>query len=179
MSAAPLICPRCELAAPPDERFCAACGMPLVFADVGPVSEATERQQRARKIKKQYSEGPLRRVAVGRHQAEAELIGGLLLEHGIPSMFKRSAGFDVPDMLFSGPRDIFVPQSGEEAAREVLAEVEADHTAAAERAVAAGEDDPGARRATRSTRTMAVGLSVALAMLSLVPASILLAKAFS
>ncbi len=152
--------------------------MPLVFADVGPVSEATERQQRARKIKKQYSEGPLRRVAVGRHQAEAELISGLLLEHGIPSMFKRSAGFDVPDMLFSGPRDVFVPQSGEEAAREVLAEVEAEHTAAGELAVAAG-DEPGPRRATRSTRTVAIGLSIALALASLVPASVLLARAIS
>ncbi|MBA2347018.1 MAG: DUF2007 domain-containing protein [Solirubrobacterales bacterium] len=179
MSSAPLVCPGCGQDAPPGERFCAACGMPLVFADVGPVSAATERQQRARKIKKQYSEGPLRRVAVGRHQAEAELISGLLLEHGIPSMFKRSAGFDVPDMLFSGPRDVFVPQSGEEAAREVLAEVEAEHDAAGERAVADGEEDPGARRATRSTRTMAVGLSIALAMLSIVPASILLAKAFT
>ncbi len=178
MSDAPLVCPGCEQAAPAGERFCAACGMPLVFADVGPVSAATERQERARKIKKQYSEGPLRRVAVGRHQAEAELISGLLLEHGIPSMFKRSAGFDVPDMLFSGPRDVFVPQSGEEAAREVLAEVEADHAAAGELAIAAGEEH-GPRRATRSTRTVAVGLAFALAMLSVVPASILLARAFS
>lgn len=176
MSTAPLVCPGCEQPAPEGERFCAACGMPLVFADIGPVSAATERQQRARKIKKQYSEGPLRRVAVGRHQAEAELISGLLLEHGIPSMFKRSAGFDVPDMLFSGPRDVFVPQSGEEAAREVLAEVEADHASAQELAVAAGEEH-GPRRATRSTRTVAVGLSIALAAISFVPLTILLGKA--
>ncbi len=179
MSPMPLVCSGCAAPAPAGERFCDACGMPLVFDPAIGVRETTERQERARKTKKQYSEGPLRRVAVGRHQAEAELISGLLLEHGIPSMFKRSAGFDVPDMLFSGPRDVFVPQSGEEAAREVLAEVEAEHDAAGERAVADGEEDPGARRATRSTRTMAVGLSIALAMLSIVPASILLAKAFT
>ena len=129
MSGEPLVCSGCGAAGPPDERFCDACGMPLVIADIEGLPEPTERQERARKTKKQYSEGPLIRVAVGRHQAEAELIQGLLLEHGVPSMYKRSAGFDVPDMLFSGPRDVFVPQSGEAVAREVLAEVETEHAA--------------------------------------------------
>lgn len=171
-----LVCPRCAAHAAADERFCDVCGMPLVIAPVRPVAEVTERQERARKTKKQYSEGPLVRVAVGRHQAEAELIQGLLLEHGVPSMYKRSAGFDVPDMLFSGPRDVFVPQSGEEVAREVLADVEAEHAAVGARAAAAGE--PRRPRATRSTRTMAVGLSVALGLLSVVPATVLLSRAF-
>jgi hypothetical protein len=35
-------------------------------------------------------------------------------------MTRRSAGFDVPDMLAAGPRDILVPASGATAAREVL-----------------------------------------------------------
>ena len=39
------------------------------------------------------------RVAGGRNQAEAELIQGLLLEEGVPSVLRRSAGFDVPDFL--------------------------------------------------------------------------------
>ncbi len=172
MSGEKLVCPRCSASAPPDERFCDACGMPLVIASADGVSEATERQERARKTKKQYSEGPLVRVAVGRHQAEAELIQGLLLEYGVPSMYKRSAGFDVPDMLFSGPRDVFVPQSGEAAAREVLADVEAEHAASS----AGG--DPGARRAGRSTRTLAIGLSLCLGLLSVVPATVLLSRAF-
>ena len=176
MSDPSLVCPRCSASATADERFCDVCGMPLVIAPVRPVAEATERQERARKTKKQYSEGPLVRVAVGRHQAEAELIQGLLLEHGVPSMYKRSAGFDVPDMLFSGPRDVFVPQSGEEVAREVLADVEAEHAGAGARAVAAGE--PLRPRAARSTRTLAVGLSVALGLLSVVPATVLLSRAF-
>ena len=173
MSGDPLVCPRCAAPGDPDERFCAACGMPLVIAPAVTVPEPTERQERARKIKPQYSEGALVRVAVGRHQAEAELIQGLLLEHGVPSMHKRSAGFDVPDMLFSGPRDVFVPQSGEEAAREVLADVEADHAAAAARS-----DDAAPRRAGRSTRTMAVALAVCLGLLSIVPATVLLSRAF-
>jgi hypothetical protein len=59
-------------------------------------------------------------VAGGRNQAEAELIQNLLLEEGIPSMFRRSAGFDVPDMLAAGDRDVLVPESGAEAARDLL-----------------------------------------------------------
>jgi hypothetical protein len=77
-------------------------------------------RQRARKIRPQYADGPLVRVARARHQAEAEMIEGLLLEEGIPAMSKRSGGFDVPDFLAAGPRDIFVPASGAEAAREAL-----------------------------------------------------------
>jgi hypothetical protein len=60
------------------------------------------------------------RVAGGRNQAEAELIQGLLLEEGIPSMLRRTAGFDVPDFLAAGPRDVLVPEAGSEAARELL-----------------------------------------------------------
>ncbi len=171
-----LVCSRDGGHAAGTGRFCDVCGMPLVLGEVDGVSEVTERQERARKTKKQYAEGPLVRVAVGRHQAEAELIQGLLLEHGVPSMYKRSAGFDVPDMLFSGPRDVFVPQSGEDVAREVLAEVEAEHAAAGAKARAEGE--PPRPRAALGTRTLAVGLSAALGLLSVVPATVLLYRAF-
>src|SRR5215217_4328041 len=78
-------------------------------------------RQRARKVLPRYSEGPLVRVARARHQAEAELLEGMLLEEGIPSLTRRSGGFDVPDFMASGPRDILVPSSGEELAREILA----------------------------------------------------------
>ena len=64
---------------------------------------------RARKIKPQLAEGELVRVAGARNQAEAEFIQGLLLEEGVPSMLRRSAGFDVPDFLAAGPRDVLVP----------------------------------------------------------------------
>ena len=46
------------------------------------------------------------RVAGARNQAEAEFIQGLLLEEGVPSMLRRTRGFDVPDMLAAGPRDV-------------------------------------------------------------------------
>jgi len=79
-----------------------------------------DRQVRARKIKPQYARGDLRRVATGRQQPEAEFIQMLLLEEGVPSTLRRSAGFDVPDMLAAGPRDVLVPESGLEVARQVL-----------------------------------------------------------
>ena len=82
-----------------------------------PISEARER---ARKVLPRYSEGPLVRVATARHQAEAELLANLLLEEGIPSLIRRTGGFDVPDFLASGPREILVPASGAELARELL-----------------------------------------------------------
>jgi hypothetical protein len=82
--------------------------------------DGDELRQRARKVDPRYSEGPLVKVARARHQAEAEMMENLLLEQGIPALAKRSGGFDVPDFLAAGPRDIFVPASGAEAARETL-----------------------------------------------------------
>jgi hypothetical protein len=114
-----LVCPTCGEVFGDEERFCPRCGVPLVQADTTPVPKSA-RQQRARKIKPQYAEGELVRVARAQHQAEAELIQNLLLEEGIPSMTKRSGGFDVPDFLAAGPRDVLVPSSGAEAARDLL-----------------------------------------------------------
>jgi hypothetical protein len=120
MSRAGLVCRACGRATRDDaERFCRSCGVPLVQADATP-PPVSERTERARKVKAQYSEGPLVRVARARHQAEAELISGLLLEEGVASVAQRSGGFDVPDFLASGPRDILVAQSGEAVARDVL-----------------------------------------------------------
>jgi hypothetical protein len=95
--------------------------MPLVARDAQPLDEPiSEAHGRARKIDPSYTEGELVRVAGGRNQPEAELIQGLLLEEGIPSILRRTAGFDVPDFLAAGPRDVLVPQSGVEPARDVL-----------------------------------------------------------
>lgn len=51
------------------------------------------------------------------------MLQGLLSEAGIPSVLKRSLGFDNPDFLSSGPRDVMVNESDAERAREVLADV--------------------------------------------------------
>jgi hypothetical protein len=116
-----LVCPACARTHPPSERFCEACGVPLVHPARAepPVSE---RQQTARKIKPQYSEGELVKVARAANRAEAEFIAGLLLEEGIPSMLRSSFGAAIGGYASEvGPRDVLVPESGAEAAREALA----------------------------------------------------------
>ena len=118
-----LVCPGCGSRYAAHERFCPTCALPLV-QEVDSEPEVTERHRRARKIKPQLAEGDLVRVAGARNLAEAEFIQGLLLEEGVPSMLRRSAGFDVPDFLAAGPRDILVPAAGVQTAREVLLQAE-------------------------------------------------------
>ncbi|HET9676968.1 MAG TPA: DUF2007 domain-containing protein [Solirubrobacterales bacterium] len=66
--------------------------------------------------------GRLIKVAFARNQVEAEMLQGLLVEAGIPSILKRSFGFDNPDFLASGPRDVMVNEGDAKRAREVLAD---------------------------------------------------------
>jgi hypothetical protein len=68
-------------------------------------------------------EGDLVKVAFARNQVEGEMLQGLLSEVGIPSVLKRSLGFDNPDFLPSGPRDLMVNQRDAQRARETLADV--------------------------------------------------------
>jgi hypothetical protein len=119
-SSGALVCPDCGREFSADERFCDTCKMPLV--PPGEVIEAprSEAHERARKVDPRFTHGPLVRVAGAAQQPEAEMISGLLLEQGVPSVVRRSAGFDVPDFLAAGPRDILVPESGAETAREAL-----------------------------------------------------------
>jgi hypothetical protein len=100
--------------------------------------------------------GDLVRVAVARNQAEAEFIQALLLEERIPSVLRRTAGFDVPDFLSAGPRDILVSQSSELDAREVLLQAEV---------ISDDVDPPGA---IVSPGRLLAGLLVALALGALV-----------
>ena len=123
-SSGPLSCPRCAETFPLSERFCPNCGMPLVYAGRGGEQPITETHERARKVKPQYARGEPVKVSFARNQAEAEMVQGMLLEEGIPSMSKRTRGFDVPDYLAGGPRDILVPQTGAQAARRVLESTE-------------------------------------------------------
>ncbi len=124
-----LVCPSCGRQFGPAERFCSACKLPLVHQGQA-TYEPSERQAQARKIKPQLAEGPLVRVAGAGSQPEAEFIQGLLLDHGIPSLLRRSAGFDVPDFLAAGPRDVLVPEAAVLTARQVLLqdELEADRS---------------------------------------------------
>jgi uncharacterized protein YbaR (Trm112 family) len=132
-----LHCPACGVAYGEPERFCPDCKLPLVHGD-SVIESVGERHARARKIKPQFTEGPLVRVAGARNQAEAEFIQGLLLEEGVPSMLRRSAGFDVPDFLAAGPRDILVTEAALLTAREVLLQGDLISDEAPERVVAPG-----------------------------------------
>jgi hypothetical protein len=118
---APLTCPRCALPHSVDERFCRNCGMPLVYGGTREQEPITEAHERARKVRPQYAHGNLVRVTGARTLADGEMIQSILLDNGIPSMLRRARGFDVPDFLAAGPRDVLVPESGYEAARDVLA----------------------------------------------------------
>jgi hypothetical protein len=121
--AEPLVCPGCGTGGAQSERFCPRCGSPFVLVP-GLTGRRSPRDEeaaaRARKIHPPYAEGDLVRVATAQNQPESELLQGFLLEAGIPSIVKRSGGFDVPDFLAAGPRDVLVPRGGEAVARELL-----------------------------------------------------------
>ncbi|HTU77514.1 MAG TPA: DUF2007 domain-containing protein [Solirubrobacteraceae bacterium] len=112
-----LVCPSCDRVHPSSERFCRDCGMPLVHPAGGEL-DASERQQRARKIKPQYTEGELVQVARASDLPQAEFIANLLLEEGIPCVLRNCIGGYSPMI---GPREIMVPESAAEVARETLA----------------------------------------------------------
>jgi hypothetical protein len=102
--------------------------MPLVYSGAQRAEPATPARERARKIDPEFSRGEPVRVAYARNQAESDLVQNILLEEGIPSMARRTRGFDVPDFLAAGPRDILVPESGAAAARDVLREADVAET---------------------------------------------------
>jgi hypothetical protein len=96
--------------------------------------------------------GKLVKVAFARNQAEAEMLQGLLLAEGIPSVLKRTGGFDNPDFLSAGPHDVYVSSEVAQTARDVLTETmlesEDDEIAEVEGQVRAargggGETSPG------------------------------------
>ena len=110
------------------------------------------------RVRPEYAKGELVKVGWARNQAEAELMEGLLLDQGIPSLVRRSGGFDVPDFLAAGPRDILVPMTGAALARELLGTVEP------ERPFAVGEGTPA--------WVKALAVAVAVAILAVVAAGV-------
>jgi len=152
----PLECPGCGTGGSADERFCPRCGSPLVIAGATLPVEADPARERARLIHPPYAEGPLVKVARASNQPEAELLQALLLDAGVPSLARRSGGFDVPDFLAAGPRDLLVPEGGAAVAREVLGQ---------------REPRPVVARSTPWTRVLALILAVF--VVALVAASVL------
>jgi predicted esterase len=60
------------------------------------------------------------KVAAAPDESVALLMDGVLKDAGIPSLIQRAPGFDVPDFLSAGPRDVLVPASLVEEARQIL-----------------------------------------------------------
>jgi hypothetical protein len=60
------------------------------------------------------------KVAAAPDESVALLMEGVLKDSGIPSLIQRAPGFDAPDFLSAGPRDVLVPNSLLEEARQVL-----------------------------------------------------------
>jgi hypothetical protein len=60
------------------------------------------------------------RVAVAPNETSALMMEGVLNNAGIPSLTQRARGFDAPDFLSAGPRDVLVPDSLLGEARQIL-----------------------------------------------------------
>ena len=60
------------------------------------------------------------KVAGAPNETSALLMDGVLKDAGIPSLIQRAPGFDVPDFLSAGPRDVLVPGSLLEEATQIL-----------------------------------------------------------
>jgi hypothetical protein len=60
------------------------------------------------------------KVAPAPDETDALLMEGVLKDAGIPSLIQRAPGFDAPDFLAAGPRDVLVPGSLVEEAKQVL-----------------------------------------------------------
>jgi predicted esterase len=60
------------------------------------------------------------KVAAAPDETDALLMEGVLKDAGIPSLIQRAPGFDAPDFLSAGPRDVLVPGALVEEAKQVL-----------------------------------------------------------
>jgi Putative prokaryotic signal transducing protein len=89
-------------------------------------------------------------------EAEAELLQGLLRTADVGSVVRGAPGFDVPEFLAAGPREVLVAASDVPVARDVLGEVDP------------GEPRPPSRSgADRPSRVLA-GVLIAVALVALV-----------
>lgn len=59
-------------------------------------------------------------IARAGNQAEGEFLVNLLQAEGVAALLRRAPGFDVPDFLAAGPREVLVWASTQEVARDVL-----------------------------------------------------------
>ena len=96
------------------------------------------------------------KVAYANDQSEAEFLQGLLRDADVGSVLRRAPGFDVPEFLAAGPREVLVAASDAPVAREVLRQDEP------------GEPGPPSRSGTDRPSRLLAGLLIAVALAALV-----------
>jgi Putative prokaryotic signal transducing protein len=96
------------------------------------------------------------KVAHVNDQAEAELLQGLLRTADVGSVVRRAPGFDVPEFLAAGPREVLVAASDVPVARDVLREVDP------------GERGPPSRSGADPRSRVLAGVLIAVALVALV-----------
>jgi hypothetical protein len=92
------------------------------------------------------------KVAYAQDQVEAEFLQGLLRDVDVHSMVRRAPGFDVPEFLAAGPREVLVAAADVDLARDVLRQD--------------AREPPTRSSADRPSRVLAV-LLIAFALLAL------------
>ena len=102
------------------------------------------------------TDNDLVKVAYANDEAEAELLQGLLRTAHVGSVVRRTPGFDVPEFLAAGPRDVLVAASDVPAARDVLREVDP------------GEPEPPSEPGADRPSRLLAGLLIAVALVVLV-----------
>ena len=105
------------------------------------------------------TDSELVKVAYANDEAEAELIQGLLRLSDVESVVRRAPGFDVPEFLAAGPREVLVAASDVPVARDVLREVEAEDP---------DEPEPSSRSGSGRPSPAVVGLLLAAVLVTLV-----------
>lgn len=96
------------------------------------------------------------KVAYARDQAEAEFLQSLLRDAEVGSVLRRAPGFDVPDFLAAGPREVLVAASDVPVAQDVLRPIDPSEAG-----------PPSLSAAARPSRVLAA-LLVAAALVGLV-----------
>jgi hypothetical protein len=72
------------------------------------------------KVRAEYTHGDPVTVTTVPHVAEGEMLRGMLLEEGIPSMVRPARSFAIPQALGTGPQEVVVPESAYDAAYQLV-----------------------------------------------------------
>jgi hypothetical protein len=102
------------------------------------------------------TDNDLVKVAYASDESEAELLQGLLRTADVNSVVRRAPGFDVPEFLAAGPREVLVAASDVPVARDVLREVDP------------GEPEPPSRSGADRPSRVLTGVLIAAALVAFV-----------